>query len=389
MEVGARSYTFGAGASPDKLGGADLKDATQQQDKESMGQQIWRAVGGDAALSSSKSLDPQTSAVLINLKGLLSSSRLWQIRHSDEGASASYSLPSAGPNDKLIGATAADRAAGGGSSLPWRLQDSALAAAGITFGSSFQKEVQIGGMSFFSTPSKASASADSAQRLAAERLESERLGVTTDNERALVERLRRCEAREAYCEQRVAVEQSRVAILSADLQVARQELEAREKESKAAEDLRARELQTMARMQCLESMHEDVQREMEAVKLQRHVTEVDLSRTRSELLATTTQQKALEHELQSLKERPPKGPKPACQKRAAGGKLLDRFDLASRSTLFASPGSESSHLAQKLPQTPKSSTPGMFWGCCSGTTKASKDQSDSIKAKAPEPASKT
>jgi len=153
-------------------------------------------------------------------------------------------------------------------------------------------------------------------------------------ENAMFDQLVRCEAREAFCEQQMLAEQSRVMLLRKELDDSRREVEMMGGHTVIHAELKAREVQFAAKAQCLESMHEDAQREIETLRLQHHVAEVDLGRSRSELVAIKDRQKVLEEELRLLKERPPKAPKPQTQRRASGGKMLDRHDLASR-TIFA------------------------------------------------------
>jgi|Transcript_78033 hypothetical protein len=169
------------------------------------------------------------------------------------------------------------------------------------------------------------------ERLEAERLSMERVAAAAENERMMAERLQRVEAREALYEQQMAAEQSRVVLLRAELEAARREMESREKEVKLAEELKAREVHIVARTQCLESIHEDARREIESLRLQRHIAEVDLGRSRAELEKANARQKVLEEELRLLKERPPKVTwKPAGAKKLGFSKVLDRHDLASR-----------------------------------------------------------
>lgn len=244
-----------------------------------------------------------------------------------------------------------------------------------------------------------------AERLATENIEgarysAERRVAGVEHERVLKECLLRCEEKEALCEQAVAAEQGRVSLLRAELDAARREMESRDKESKLSDELKAREVHFSAKTQCLESMHEDAQREVEALRLQHHVAEVEAGRSRSELATINARQKVLEEELRLLKERPPKAPKPGTQRRAAGGKLLDRHELASRSAFAAQAHPHHDGEVQAL-QKPKveggqeavDSASGepeksswFFWGCCSAT-KAS--PSNPISAAAPEPPSKS
>lgn len=236
-----------------------------------------------------------------------------------------------------------------------------------------------------------------AERLATERLEderiaAERIAAAAENERMMADRLQRCEAREACAEQRVAAEQSRVCLLRADLEAARRELESREKGKgnhvKLAEEFKAREVRIAAQTQCLETMHEDAQREVEKLRLQHHVVEVDLGRKHAELTDTKARQKVLEEELRLLKERPPKAPKSGAQRRAAGGKLLDRHELASR-TAFAAKATAEEDVkpveAEDVRAAGKAESSWGFFGCCS-TTKAG--TTSTVSAKAPEQASR-
>jgi hypothetical protein len=193
-----------------------------------------------------------------------------------------------------------------------------------------------------------------------------RLAAAEENERTMVDRLRLSQEREVSFEQQVAAEQSRVCLLRADLEAARRELEARESGGhvKLAEELKAREVHIAAKTQCLESMHEDAQCEVQKLKLQHHVVEVDLGRSRKELETTNARQKVLEEELRLLKERPPKAAKTATQRRAAGGKLLDRFNLASRTSYEGKDVAEPQ--AENTDGESKSNSWSMF-GCCTTT----------------------
>jgi hypothetical protein len=169
--------------------------------------------------------------------------------------------------------------------------------------------------------------------LTTERLESsfDRFAAAAEGERMMAEQLQRVEAREALYEQQVATEQSRVVLLRAELEAARREIESREKEVKVAEDLKNREVHLVARTQCLESIHEDARREIESLRLQRHIAEVELGRSRADLERANARQKVLEEELRLLKERPPKvASKSASSKRAACNNVVDRHHLANR-----------------------------------------------------------
>lgn len=400
-----------------------------------VGAQIWRAVGGEEALNgkSGKPPDPRTMAVLKNLKSLLSSSELWQLRHGCDGSPTKQQANSTSSMSRNadLAATAADRAAGGGS--PPRL----LEASGIATASPNSLAVS----SLSNSPSKAPNFAEAAvealaaakraeasrlvverlaeerlaaerilaerlqmedqvaERLAAERVEgerfsAERVAAVTENERILNDRLQRCEAREVICEQQVAAEKGRAILLRSELDAARRQLEGKDREAKLADELKAREVHIAAKTQCLESMHEDARRELEALRLQNHVAEVDLGRSKSELATVNARQAVLEEELRLLKERPPKASKSGAQKRAADGKLLARYDLASRTAFVAQVSLTDEQKTKAPPATSTENGPEkseqkqsswLFWGCCS-TTKAS--PSDAVNAAAPEPPSK-
>lgn len=393
-----------------------------------IGAQMWQAVGGDDALNgrAGRAPDRQVAGVLGNLKSLLLSNEIWQIRHSDDKqvqAATASRWPSA--------ATAADRAAGGGGS-PLRPQAMGASAASpssiLSSSPSKAPNFAEAAVEALAAAKRAEASRVVVERLAEERLIAERIlverlqteGICADrlnseqlegtrlsaermvaaveNERVLNERLQRCEAREAFCEQQVAAEQSRVVLLKAELDASRRMMECRDKDTNLAEAMKVREVHHNAKTQCLESMHEDARREIEALRLQHQLAEVDLGRSKTELAATNTRQKVLEEELRLLKERPPKAGKTTTQRRAANGKLLDRYDLASR-TAFASQanpadadqlkaqnqkiheGSPSLEAAGKGVNGQPEQKGGWFWGCCS-TERAS--PSGPINSNAPE-----
>jgi len=423
----------GTGAAASSAPCSPTKGVAQQP---GIGQKMWRAVGGDDVLTGrgGRAPDARTVGVLKNLKNLLSNDTFWQLRHSGD---KQVKVASAQPNQNnnlANAATAADRAAGGGGS-PCRpmhevtplaaASPNSLAVSSLSSSPSKAPNFAEAAVEALAAAKRAEASRlvverlaeerlaaerilaerlqmedVAAERLSTERLEGERLSVermavAAENERVLNERLQRCEAREALCEQQVAAEQGRAVLLRAELEAARRELECRDKEAKLAEELKAREVHIAAKTQCLESMHEDAQREIEALRLQHHVAEVDLGRSRSELATTTARQKVLEEEIRLLKERPPKALKPGAQKRAAGGKLLDRYELASR-TAFAAQASvgEVVHEAKVLHNQSAAEAQGgssvhpekkqsswLFWGCCS-TTKASPNVA--VNAAAPE-----
>jgi hypothetical protein len=391
-----------------------------------IGQKLWRAVGGEAAINSAETdgnSDPRTIAVLKNLKGLLWSSEIWQIRHSCDKDATDMASP--------IKSTASTAATAKGGS-PARTKPDATTSASPN---------SLNTYSMSNSPSKAPNFAEAAvealaaakraeasrlvverlagERLAAEqllakrlqledfaadrltsecaegeRLSAERMAAMAENERVMADRVARCEAREAACEQQVAAEQSRIVLLRAELESSRRDGQSRNTEAKLAEALKAREVHHTAKAQCLESMHEDAQREIEKLRLQHHVSEVDLGRCRSELTACLARQKVLEEELRLLKERPPKGSKSgSAQKRVAGGKLLDRSDLASRVHYEASaPQNDSVHEAKVFTRkvsgsgTELNAAPppqsSWFFGCCSTAAKAS--PSPPVNAAAPE-----
>lgn len=374
-----------------------------------IGNQIWRAVGGDGVLIRSRngSSDHRTTDIFRNLRGMLATREVWNSpdigdkqvqkrspsnRINRAGGSPDRPEPATGwasPDSLTVSSF---------SNSPARTQNSAeaaveaLAAAKRAEASRLvverlaEERILAGRLQIEDFAAERLAT----ERLEGERLAAERIAAATEKERLMADRLQRCEAREACCEQQVAAEQSRVCLLRADLEAARRELESREKgnHAKLAEEFKAREVHTAAKTQCLETMHEDAQREVETLRLQHHVVEVDLGRKQTELAATNARQKVLEEELRLLKERPPKAPKSGAQRRAAGGKLLDRHELASR-TAFAAKAEAAQDgkpaEAGDVHAAGKAESSWLLFGCCS-TTKAG--TTSTVSAKAPEPPSR-
>lgn len=353
----------------------------KNEDNHPGGEIIWHAFGGESALSAAAPANLRTAKILGNLKNLLIAREEWA--KEDESSKGEWrrtkspSRPAGGfgvsdsPTkcnyaEAAVEALAQAKRAEASRLVVERLAEQRSCAARVA------DSLQIEDLD---------AERLVAEKLVGDRMSAERRAQTTENERLLAGRLQRLEAREGIMGQQLAAEQSRVNMLRADLELARRELENRDHGNKLAEELKAREVHIAAKTQCLESMHEDAQREIETLKLQHHVVEVENGRSRSELAATAIRQKVLEEELRLLKERPPKAPKPATQRRAAGGKLLDRHDLASR-TAFATKAA-SSNAGEDHPAVAEKAQEESSWffGCCSAS-KAS--PASTVNAKAPE-----
>lgn len=375
----AAASTATASSAPATLG------PEKARDNHPGGDVIWHAFGGEGALNAAAPTDVRTAKILGNLKNLLIAREEWAKEdESSKGETRRTKSPSRqaggfGLSDSpaksnyaeaAVEALAQAKRAEASRLVVERLAEQRSCAARVA------DSLQIEDLD---------AERLVAEKLVGDRMSAERQAQTTENERLLAGRLQRLEAREGIMEQQLAAEQSRVNMLRADLELARRELENRDHGNKLAEELKAREVHIAAKTQCLESMHEDAQREIETLKLQHHVVEVENGRSRSELAATAIRQKVLEEELRLLKERPPKAPKPGTQRRAAGGKLLDRHDLASR-TAFATKAAGSNAGEDHPSVAEKAHEEGSwFFGCCSAS-KAS--PASTVNAKAPERPSK-
>mmetsp|Transcript_77902 Transcript_77902/g.147124 ORF Transcript_77902/g.147124 Transcript_77902/m.147124 type:complete len:371 (+) Transcript_77902:95-1207(+) len=216
-----------------------------------------------------------------------------------------------------------------------------------------------------------------AERAAAERLASERQVA----ERRAAERLTQAEAREAAFEKQIAAEKVRVAELSAELEKSRREVQAKREEADNAgalvKELRAREQQILAHAQSLESCHKDAKNQVETLKFQHHLVEVDLNRNKVQLDAAVERQKILEEELRLLKEPLPMSlPMAALQVgRNKPPALLARHGMASRAAFDQTHNQHHRGPAEVREQTgsPKKPAPPppasrSFFACCSPST---------------------
>lgn len=210
-----------------------------------------------------------------------------------------------------------------------------------------------------------------AKLTAAERLASERQIA----ERQAAERLAQAEARQAICEKQVTSERRCAEELRAELESVRAELEAKRCEVEAAgnvhKELRAREAQMVKHAQSLESLHQDATRQVEHLKFQHHILEVDLKRNKVQLETAADRQRILEEELRLLQEPLPMPASVAFDpvSRNAPAPLLARHGIASRAA-FEQMNDARSMTADRPSGRPKkqpqsgSQSDASSWGCC-------------------------